>query len=1500
MIKKQFVILLIIIVIVPIDMLCAATRSPKTKISTSQWAVKLSQGSDPDLFAQSIGAQNKGSVASLQDTYIFLIPDSSSLTKRTRTRVKQKANVLWLEQQVKRWRFLRNTQSFTDPLFPDQWHLSNTGQNGGTIDEDVHILPIWNEGLSGKGIVIGIVDDGLQHDHPDLAANYLSALSYDFNDDDSNPYPFLGDWYEADGHGTSVAGVAAARENNDTCGVGAAYRASLAGIRLLASEISDAEEASALSYKRDQIHIYSNSWGPADGNGPEAPGTLTLAAIEDNIKNGRNGLGNIYVFAAGNGLLYADNVNLDGYANLRYVIAVSAVNLNGKQSYYSEPGACILVCAPSDGRISGIYTTDLMGIYGNDAGPCTGSFGGTSSAAPLVSGIIALILEKNSELTWRDVQHILVKSAQQNDPNDTDWQVNGAGLLINHKYGFGRIHASHAVRLARQWQTVSQEKTVSSHIRIRNLSIPDGTGQVLKDAVSIQANLSVEHVAVVLTINHSHAQQLDIQLVSPSGTSSTLIQKHSSSTNYNDWMFTSVRHWGESSDGQWVLEIKDLSSGDSGTLKQWQLIVYGEDQSLKVNQLPIAESDYLQVLKNETVLIEPLSNDFDADKDPLEIVNISQPLHGKLLESDNSHITYLPNNDFVGREQLTYTISDQTTQNTGDIIIDILDLISFTNTKSQTIPDNDPRGMISDIDISYGGQIKGIDIQIQVSHRHMEDLSAYLISPNNDQLLLFSNLNTSQSLVNLHLNSTSEQSISEAVPPFTEKYLPEASLKDIENIYAVGKWQLLIIDNNSGNTGILNNWHLQITYNAVDSLTNPQIRSDQLFTPPNKRICMDVLENDADPNGQILHIHSIEKPNHGSAYIDDCGILYTPEQNFSGTDTLRYHAMNESGQQAVADVEILVANDLALSFDGINDCISCGKPSILNIQDQLTIELWIFPKDYGELNVQGFGRLIDRERYILFLNETGRDDYADHSLLFAIEHPSGTMVMGNTSTNSIQLNEWQHIAATYSSQTNRMNIYINGQQQTLNYPFQQPYGEIANTQSDTLYIGESNNMDRAFQGMMDEIRIWNIIRSTDDILSGMNQSFSDIPEGLVAYWPMRPIASYLKDMTSNEIHCRIQSPKWVQGVHQLDIPSISSERDIIYTKMDTPITFHPLENDGLVETPESLVVSSDQAPSMGIINVLSDFSIAYIPDSAYIGSDVFVYTVTTSDGAAASELIQINVVSDFSLYYQNRSDYVDASNSIKWNMDGPFTITAWIRPEDTSVPNNLQEDYIVDKNAFSIFINHKNSKNYSDNSLVYRREQSDGTWYAVSTPNYSIEWEKWQHIGIVDNNNGQTSIYIDGVPLKLLEKGKYFSKRAPHDLYAFILGNASDLQHSFQGYIDEVYVWSEARTREQIKQSMQACFPGQSDMLLAYWPMTESGNKIMDYSINALHGTIYDASFMEGVLPRYPVSVTKLISGLKHFNGVHGHPVCMDDVNNDLVLSMEEILLLFNSLGRYK
>ncbi|MBO52144.1 MAG: hypothetical protein CMJ69_15365 [Planctomycetaceae bacterium] len=459
-----------------------------------------------------------------------------------------------------------------DPLYANQWHLSNTAQTGGTAGVDANVENVWDD-YRGTGVVIGIVDDGFQHSHPDLNANYDASLSYDFNDDDNDPTP-VGNA----SHGTSVGGVAAGVGFNTVGIAGAAPAATLSGLRLIDGPLTDQLEANALQFQNQQIDIYNNSWGPPDSGTIAGPGTLTAAALRNGATNGRGGLGVIYTWAGGNGGdLTSDNVNYDGYANSRYTVAVGAIDHNGVRSNYSDPGAALMVVAPSNGAPgAGITTTDLVG-GGNVSNDYTDSFGGPSSATPLVSGVLALVLEANPTLTYRDVNHILVNSAAMTDAGNADWSQNAAGHDINHEYGFGRIDAATAVATAEGWSNVGPEISATSGFVTVGSVIPDDSTAGLVSTVNIPDDVTLEYVEAVVNITHANRGNLEITLTSPGGTDSILaeVRNSDSGSDYTNWIFTSTRHWDESSQGDWTLTVRDLASGETGTLDDWSLNLFG-------------------------------------------------------------------------------------------------------------------------------------------------------------------------------------------------------------------------------------------------------------------------------------------------------------------------------------------------------------------------------------------------------------------------------------------------------------------------------------------------------------------------------------------------------------------------------------------------------------------------------------------------------------------------------------------------------------------------------------------------------------------------------------------------------------------------------------------------------------------------------------------------------------------------------------------------------------
>jgi kexin len=451
-----------------------------------------------------------------------------------------------------------------------------------------------------------VVDDGLEIGHPDLQANVVSNQSFNYVTRTADPTPSD----PTDGHGTQVAGVAAAVGNNNLGGRGAAPAASLVGYNLTASPVA-VNEADAMTRNASAVNISNNSWGAADGRGTLDPSALSWqTAINTGISSGRAGKGTIYTWAAGNGAP-RDNSNYDGRANFGGVIAICATDPNGKKADYSEPGANVWVCTPSatdePQGLPMITTTDLTGTAGNNSADSncrpwitelsdlnyTRCFNGTSSSTPLASGVIALVLQANPNLTWRDLRLILAETARKNDPTDPDW-INvgissvGGTYHHNHKYGFGVIDANAAVQRALLWSNVGPQASSASSLMNVNAPIPDNntTGVTATVTASGVAFSRIEWVEVYFSAtNHTYFGDLQIDLRNNgTGTVSRLAGTHACdpdnlcrSGGYNNWRFGTARHLGENPNGSWSLMVKDLAPQDSGTFQSWRIVFYGRN-----------------------------------------------------------------------------------------------------------------------------------------------------------------------------------------------------------------------------------------------------------------------------------------------------------------------------------------------------------------------------------------------------------------------------------------------------------------------------------------------------------------------------------------------------------------------------------------------------------------------------------------------------------------------------------------------------------------------------------------------------------------------------------------------------------------------------------------------------------------------------------------------------------------------------------------------------------
>ncbi|RAL68013.1 hypothetical protein DID88_008737 [Monilinia fructigena] len=312
--------------------------------------------------------------------------------------------------------------------------------------------------------------------------------------------------------------------------------------------ITDADEAVAMNYAFQHNQIYSCSWGPPDdGRSMDAPGILIKRAMLNAVQKGRGGLGSVYVFASGN---------------------VSRSEQSTERAYthiISEKCSAQLVVTYSSGSGGdSIHTTDV------GTNVCSSAHGGTSAAAPLAAGIFALVLQIRPDLTWRDMQYLVLSTAVPVDLETGEWQTTTIGKKFSHTFGYGKIDTWATIEAAKNYKNLKPQAWFYSPWIHVNQAIPQGDAgisvsfEVTKEMLQ-EANLErLEHVQV--TMNNKLVSHL-----------SASRRYDSEASGYDDWTFMSVVHWGESGVGTWTITVKDTFVNEhNGTFTDWHLKLWGE------------------------------------------------------------------------------------------------------------------------------------------------------------------------------------------------------------------------------------------------------------------------------------------------------------------------------------------------------------------------------------------------------------------------------------------------------------------------------------------------------------------------------------------------------------------------------------------------------------------------------------------------------------------------------------------------------------------------------------------------------------------------------------------------------------------------------------------------------------------------------------------------------------------------------------------------------------
>lgn len=495
----------------------------------------------------------------------------------------------------------------SDPDFDRQWHLS-TDVSG---QYDLNITTAWDD-YSGAGVLVTVIDDGFRYTHRDLAANYDRATDYDYEARDFDP---MISSPSADYHGTPVIGIIAGVQGNGHGGAGVAFDATVRGFKgfsHLSEQILDAaglgNGSSNTNGNSNGGDIVSMSFGYGANVFVQAP--AYVGALQTAAEQGREGLGQLHVKSNGNSRAPANSsareeATAEAMDSSKHSISVAAVRADGWVTDFSSPGANLLVSAFADSRFN---QSSIYSISANSDTAYTTSFGGTSAAAPQVSGVVALMLEANDQLGWRDIQTILAMSARHagsdvgtpanrgapsggghEQPTQLDgssWFWNGAthwnggGMHFSNDYGFGLLDAWAAVRLAESWtrQSISANET---EVRLDfdgagSRVLPDGSASGLVFTRQGPTDIRIENVAVEMSFTAQRLADLDVFLTSAEGTRVQLLADTGGQDQFSGrWSFGTTALLGENSNGVWRIEVADDREGRSLTLQDLDVIISG-------------------------------------------------------------------------------------------------------------------------------------------------------------------------------------------------------------------------------------------------------------------------------------------------------------------------------------------------------------------------------------------------------------------------------------------------------------------------------------------------------------------------------------------------------------------------------------------------------------------------------------------------------------------------------------------------------------------------------------------------------------------------------------------------------------------------------------------------------------------------------------------------------------------------------------------------------------
>ena len=492
---------------------------------------------------------------------------------------------------------------------------------------DINAETAWDTRTDSSSIIVGVIDSGVEYDHPDLVDNMWTnsdEIAGNGIDDDGNGYvdDFFGydfdnedpDPRDDNGHGTHVAGTIGARGNNSIGVTGVGWNASLMALKVIGTG-SNADVARAIDYATDNgAKITNNSYGYAGSN---VGGSQTISNAVGRAKDA----GVLYVVAAGNSRSTIPASNMDGSFNSwpaelskvhDNVITVAATDSDGSFASYSHWGTESVQIAAPGTQIGSTYTNGGY-VYSS----------GTSMAAPHVAGAAALLWAERPELSYLDIKDAMLSTARPEHLNLVGDGVLDLGAAMDLIKTSG--NQGNAPVAVDDTATVAEDSEVSVAV-LSNDSDADG------DTLTIESFTQGTNGSVVIS-------------------GSNLVYTPSANFNGSDSFTYTIN------DGTGLTDTATVSVTVTA-----------------VNDNPVANDDSATTEEDVAVTINLVANDTDIDGDSLSIESVGTASNGSVVNNGNGTVTYTPNAGFFGSDSFTYVVSDGSATDTATVRVTVTEV----------------------------------------------------------------------------------------------------------------------------------------------------------------------------------------------------------------------------------------------------------------------------------------------------------------------------------------------------------------------------------------------------------------------------------------------------------------------------------------------------------------------------------------------------------------------------------------------------------------------------------------------------------------------------------------------------------------------------------------------------------------------------------------------------------------------------------------------------------